>query len=333
MSPVRHSGMPLPTASSGRATSSAPDRSSRPRRRRRRPLPGLIVAFMIVAAVVPWAASTASAAIDPQNCTGYPTKRIFLESQAWWYRTPGQNGTDHGRIHIGTCFPHAQKIAGIVRFDVRVIMHNNPGTLTHVNIGIVGDSYGIRSVALTPSWKCSQATCTRWFTTYVDTRKAPRDGRQEFRFRAQVKEPDGKEMIASTGWLAYLRNGKTIEHYRDAWSAEARGWYTGTGYANASIGAVPMTSISGTWSPQVRMTAGSGGIRVTAHRALLDADFHAGKPGTSIRSGAGSFNGTIRIDTTRLRNGNHKLVLIADANAPVGSVNRGLLVIPFTVRN
>ena len=25
--------------------------------------------------------------------------------------------------------------------------------------------------------------------------------------------------------------------------------------------------------------------------------------------------------------------LIADANAPVGSVNRGLLVIPFTVRN
>lgn len=327
MSPVRRTGTPSPIET---PTQDAP---SRRRMRRRRPLPGLIVAFLIVAAVVPWAASTASAAIDRQACTGYPTKRIFLESQAWWYRTPGQSGTDHGHIHVGTCFPHAQKIAGIVRFDVRVIMHNNPGTLTHVNIGIVGESFDIRSVALTPSMKCAQTTCTQWFTTYVDTRKAARDGRQEFRFRAQVKEPDGKEMIASTGWLAYLKNGKTIEHYRDAWSSEARGWYTGTGYANASIGAVPMTSVSGTWSPVVRMTAGSGGIRVTAHRAILDADFHAGKAGTSIRSGAGSFWGTIRIDTTRLRNGNHKLVLIADANAPVGSVNRGLLVIPFTVRN
>jgi hypothetical protein len=36
---------------------------------------------------------------------------------------------------------------------------------------------------------------------------------------------------------------------------------------------------------------------------------------------------------TRLSNGKHKLVLIADANASTGSTNRGLLVVPFTVRN
>lgn len=296
-------------------------------------MPGFLVAMMIVAFAIPWAASTASAAIDGKNCTGYPTKRVFLESQAWWYRTPGQTGTDHGHIHIGTCFPHAQKIHGVVRFDVRVIMHNNPGTLTHVNIGIDGEWGGVRSVALTPKWNCAQATCTRWFRTFVDTRKAQRDGRQEFRFRAQVKEPDGKEMIASTGWLAYLQNGKPIQHYRSGWSAEARGWYTNTGYANAKIESMPIAAVHGIWSPKVRMTAGSGGIPVTSYRAVLDPDFHAGKPGTTLRSGAGSFHGALRIDTRKLRNGKHKLVLIADANASTGSTNRGILVVPFTVQN
>ena len=129
-----------------------------------------------------------------------------------------------------------------------------------------------------------------------------------------------------------LRNGKTIEHYRDLWSAEARGWYTGTGYANASIGAVPMTAIQRDMVARSQMGPGSGGIRVTAHRALLDADFHAGK-GARASGRERALQRRDQIDTTRLRNGNHKLVLIADANAPVGSVNRGLLVIPFTVRN
>jgi hypothetical protein len=293
-----------------------------------------MVAAMIVAVVTPWAAlATDAATIDRQACTGYPQKRVFLESQAWWYRTPGKTGTDHGHVHIGTCFPHAQKVTGVVRFDVRVILHRNPGRLTHINIGIVGEWGGIRSVALTPSWRCAETTCTRWFRTYVDTRKALRDGRQEFRFRAQVKEPDNKEMIASTGWLAYVKNGKPIQHYRASWSAEARGWYTNTGYANAKIEFLPMNSVRGVWWPKVRMTAGSGGIPVTSYRAILDPDFHAGKAGTTIRSGTGSFRGSLRIDTTRLRNGKHKLVLIADAKASTGSTNRGLLVVPFSVSN
>lgn len=315
-------------------TPSHPSPRFRRPRQLRRPLPALLLSLVIVAILVPWAASTASAAIDPLACSGYPEKRAFLESQAWWNRTPGKTGTEHGHVHIGTCFPHAQKISGTVRFDVRIILHDNPGTLTHINIGIAGEWGSIRSVALTPKWRCGvDKTCTRWFTVYVDTRKAERDGRHEFRMRAQVKEPDGKESIASTGWLAWLNNGKPIEHYRDSWSAEARGWYTGVGYANAKIENMPMKAVRGWWNPTVRMTAGSGGIPVTSYRVVLDPDFHAGKQGITLRSGTGSFKGVIGIDTRKLRNGKHKLVLMANANASVGSTNRGILVVPFTVAN
>jgi hypothetical protein len=297
-------------------------------------LPGVLLSALILAIMIPWAASTASAAQDPLACTGYAQKRVFLESQAWWLQTPGKTGTDNGHVHIGTCFPHAQKVTGVVGFDVRIILHDNPGRLTHINIGVAGEWGSIRSVALTPDWRCSPTgTCTKWFRVYVDTRKVPRDGRQEFRFRAQVKQPDGKEMIASTGWLAWVQNGKAISHYRDAWSAEARGWYTGVGYANAKIESLPMSPVSGMWYPKVRMTAGSGGIPVTSYRAVLDPDFHAGKNGTTIRSGLGSFKGTLGIDTTKLSNGKHKLVLLASANALVGSTNKGVLVVPFTVSN
>jgi hypothetical protein len=328
MSYVRTAGFHLSDASSRRGSA-----SPRPSRLRGL-LPRVMVAAMIAAVVAPWAAVTASAAtIDPLACTGYPQKRVFLESQSWWFRTPGKTGTDRGHVHIGTCFPHAQKVSGVVRFDVRVILHHNPGTLTHINIGIAGEWGSVRSVALTPDWRCAETTCTRWFTTYVDTRKALRDGRQEFRFRAQVKGPDSKEMVASTGWLAYVQNGRPIQHYRSSWSAEARGWYTNTGYANAKIESLPMAAIHGLWRPAVRMTAGSGGIPVTSYRAVLDPDFHAGKAGVTIRSGAGSFKGTLKIDTTRMSNGKHRLVLIADANASTGSTNRGLLVVPFVVRN
>jgi hypothetical protein len=293
----------------------------------------IIMAALIVAALVPWAAADVSAAtIDPLNCTGYVEKRVFLESQAWWFRTPGKTGTTQGHVHVGTCFPHRQKVTGVIRFDVRVILHDNPGVLTHVNIGAAGEWGSIRSVALSPNWRCA-TTCTRWFRVSVDTRKIPRDGRQEFRFRAQVKEPDGKEMIASTGWLAYVANGRTIQHYRSSWSAEARGWYTDAGYANAKIDDLPMSAVSGVWRPSVRMTAGSGGVPVTSYRVILDPDFHAGKRGTTIRSGSGSFRGSVTIDTTKLSNGKHKLVLIADAATSVGSTNRGVMVVPFIVRN
>ena len=311
-----------------------PLRSSLAPRFRRRPLPRVLLSALILTIVLPWAAAIATAATgDRLACTGYPQRRVFLESQAWWNRTPGKTGTEHGHVHVGTCFPHAQKVTGVVRFDVRVIMHDNPGTLTHLNIGNNGEWGGIRLVAKSPNWTCATGTCTRWFTTYLDTRKVPRDGRQEVRFRAQVKEPNGKEMVASTGWLAWVDNGRSIEHYRDSWSAEARGWYTDVGYANAKIANQPMRPIGGIWRPTVRMSAGAGGIPVTSYRAVLDPNFHAGKQGTTITSGTGSFKGTLAIDTRKLANGKHTLVLMANANAPTGSTNRGILVVPFIVRN
>ena len=143
MSPVRHSGMPLPNAPSRRAKSSSANASTLGRRPR------------------PPAPPARPDRRVPDRRGRGPLGRIHRLSSdrsPELHRVPDEadlprvpvlvvsdtrhgRHQDHGHIHVGTCFPHAQKIAGVVRFDVRVIMHNNPGTLTHVNIGIVGESF------------------------------------------------------------------------------------------------------------------------------------------------------------------------------------------------
>ena len=273
--------------------------------------------------------------VDPLNCTGYPEPRIFLESQAWWRTTPGKSGTDHGHIHVGTCFPYAQKLSGKVDFDIRVILHDNPGTVKVVRVQLAGDFGQIAAVQFPVSAKCPvPGTCTFWYHVTVDTTKSPYDGRQEFRFHASVAEPDGTTMLPSTGWQAYLVNGKPVNDYRSYDMTEARGWYTNVGYTVPRMDSnLPMKPVSGVWSFKVSLKPGSGGIPVTHHIVLLDANFHANIPGTVLKEGSGAWIGTITLDTRTLANGPHKLILRTDADASAGSTNSGVLVVPFMVQN
>jgi hypothetical protein len=181
---------------------------------------------------------------------------------------------------------------------------------------------------------CS-GTCTFWFHASIDTTKATSDGRKELRIHAHVKEPDGKEMLVTNGWQLYLANGdRPVSDYRSADVTTARGWYTDVGYTNATLKSdLPLAPVSGVWSFKVSLQPGSGGIPVTHHVVLLDANFHAGIPGTVLKEGASAWSGTITLDTRTLVNGPHKLILRADANASAGSTNSGVLVIPFTVQN
>lgn len=278
-------------------------------------------------------ATQPSGGVDRVNCTGYPQPRVFLESQAWWLTTPGRNGTDNGHIHIGTCFPYAQNILGPIVFDIQVILHDNPGEVHVVLVDVMTDGGVTNLVNLPVSYTCD-GTCEFWVHVTADTTRLPYDGRQEFRFRAKVDEPDGKEMFPTTGWQAYVRNGRTNNDYRSSDLTIARGWYTGAGYANAQLNTtLPTSPVSGIWTFNVKLAPGSGGIPVTYHHVLLDANFHAGIPGTVLREGTGEFSGNISLDTRTLSNGPHKLLLKADADESSGSTNSGVLVIRFNVQN
>jgi hypothetical protein len=269
---------------------------------------------------------------DPVNCTGYPEPRMFLESQSWWTQTPGRQGNNFGHIHVGTCFPYKQRVSGIVNFDLRVIIHDNPGTAYLLRVMTEDSVLYQKSISL----KCPvPGSCTFWFPISADTAKASHDGRNELRMSVKLKEPDGKVMFNSSGWQVYLENGKALRDYRSSDMTEARGWYTDVEYTNARLDSdIPRSSVSGLWTFKVSLKPGSGGLPVTYHRVILDPNFHEGIPGTTVKQGTGPYSGTITIDTRKLANGKHKLVLKSDAaDSASGSTNSGLLVVPFSVRN
>jgi hypothetical protein len=325
---------PIGTAIPSKATPAPTNTSASPTQAP--PTPTLIRTSAPTATPVSPSATPTGSGSGPNRltCSGYPQTRVFLESQAWWLRTPGQDGTDHGHIHIGTCFPYAQRISGKVEFDIRLILHDNPGKVHVVLVDVQTDNGTTNLVNLPISFTCSDETCEMWVHVTADTTKVPHDGRQEFRFRAKVSEPDGTTMFPTTGWQAYLANGKSVNDYRSSDLTIARGWYTDAEYTNAALKSdLPLTPVSGVWSFKVSLKPGSGGIPVTYHHVLLDANFHGGIPGTVLKKGTGPFEGTITLDTRTLVNGPHKLLLKADADAAPGSTNSGVLVVPFVVQN
>lgn len=270
---------------------------------------------------------------DPVACTGYPEHRVFLESQGWWVQTPGQSGTDFGHVHVGMCFPQAQRVSGTVTLDVRLTMHHNAGTLARLYGGIETDTGGHDLWNVPVGLTCPHDTCVRWVQLQVDTPRVPVDGRVEWRFRPQVKTTDGLNFTPSTGWQTYLANGggRPSVDYRSRDEAIARGWYDGAGYANASIMSVPLAPLAGTWSSNVILDRGSDGIPITSHGIYIDPDFHHGDEGIVVREGSGPYRGTVTINAASLSPGAHRLVLRADARDPRGSTNSGLLVIVFYV--
>ena len=282
---------------------------------------------------------------DPVSCAGYREARVFLESQSWWRRTPGSNGTDFGHIHSGTCFPFLQAISGTVRFDVRSMIHDNPGsTLNAIRIQAFKTGRGTETLASVDlDAPCESGECTFWTRVIADTSALEYDGLTEFRVQSWSMDADGSRNLATNGFLAYVENGKTTLDTMpgDPFGTTGRGWYstpdgTELGYENARlVTPVPMAPVSGTWSPVVETLTGSGGQPITRSIVALDPDFHAHPEdfGTIVVDEAGPIERPLVIDTTALANGAHRLVIIASAEEPVGSTLSGVLAIPFTVRN
>jgi hypothetical protein len=66
------------------------------------------------------------------SCAGYPEHRVWAVSHSWWR----QNGDPWpGRhIHFGGCFPVHQIIGRTLHLDLRLDLHNAPGTVTLLRI-------------------------------------------------------------------------------------------------------------------------------------------------------------------------------------------------------
>lgn len=267
--------------------------------------------------------------MPPPDCSGYRERRVFLEVQAWWNGPNTPNGRAH--LHAGTCFPLGQHVHGRLRFDVRVIMHNNPGRLFSLSTGVFGgeDRY------LKLDKRC-RSTCTWWFTTYVNT-KTTLDGWHEFRFKPRVRFHNGARMLTSTGWPAYIDNGVRVgdENRSTLGAVVGRGWYEHHGYQNPQFESARSAlhpSVSGLWRPPVKLDRGAGGYRPTRVAAYVDADFHNDDPGMVVLTRKGPFRGRLAIDTTDLANGWHRLTLRVTAWHN-GRQNSGIQAIYFNVQN
>ena len=280
---------------------------------------------------------------DPLTCAGYPEPRVFLEAQGWWKGNGvtshvGANAPVGAHVHVGTCFPWGQPVSGVVEFDVRIMLHDNPGELYRLRPQVWYEGGDSVQNEVFYGQTFAEPDVTLWQHVAIDTTQIPYDGFQEMRFFTEVRHTDGADQYASTGWHLLLTNGRPVNHYKpDSQAAqftEGRGWYEGdANYTNARWEDVALTQpVSGIWSPDLQMTAGSGGASVTFHGLYIDPNFHAGSQGIVIKAGLGSWDGPIAIDTRTLSNGLHKLVLRADASVADGT-NSGLIVVPFIVQN
>ncbi|HMQ33094.1 MAG TPA: hypothetical protein PKD53_20350 [Chloroflexaceae bacterium] len=303
----------------------------------------------------------------PMGCS---SREVWLDAQDWWASTPGRvgrdgdAGDDFGHLHTGLCFPITAELRGVVPLRVRSVLHHNPGRFREIEVQLY-QSDEANIVAAERHFErrlstCTQSggqlsdggmTCTWWDTIAVDTRKARYDGEVQFRVRAFVSEPDGKDMRTSTSLHATLRNGGRRWFdglYQDLSDLEGRGWYTGLNYAAARLKNGPRLreAVSGVWRVPVALVRGAEGGTVTGWYAGVDTDFHRGNPGLPLcpagvkqpngipQCGSAPFSGNLTIDTRQLSNGWHRLLLKTDQYDPqTGSTHSGVLATYFLVNN
>lgn len=272
-------------------------------------------------------------AADPLACEGYPEKRVYLESQAWWSAT--ERDADAQHIHVGLCYPWAgfgETVSGTLRLNARIQLHHNLGRSERVRIQDWTNQVYSTPVAIGP---CEQCEVT--VPIDLDTRKIA-NGLRELRFSVDVVEQDGSRFYNSTGWMIRVQNpdstGLDQGTRTTANRTESKGWHKlGAAYINALLlSPIPSGPVSGVWP--IRWQTNSDRVG-DSYAAYVDPSFHAIPPSTGLVIGQGStggFNGTMNLDTRLLSNGWHRLVLRADSLKNAGRTS-GLQVVGFEVRN
>lgn len=251
--------------------------------------------------------------IAPDWVAACPADTVPFEAQAWWMN-------DFGHVHLDFCAPRGQRISGRYAVKVRMTLFNNPGKLTMLQAQI-DDSSFVQTDKLGGLSCPINQTCSWDDEVAIDTSDFPNDGWHHLRIRAVVKEPDGKELIATNFIPVYLNNGKPVADFRDATLGgttdylAGRGWYTDVNYTWSAIFNPPTASerVSGMYAVTVRPVVTGNPQRISRFVVKLDGTHTSA--GETVYDGPGTSNKsmTLSIDTTKLANGWHSLLARTEA--------------------
>jgi len=298
--------------------------------------------------------SAASAAGDPITCVGYPEARSFVENQSGWSDLETTSYGDAEHVHAGACYPKlGQVIRGTIQIDVVTKMHNVAGQyLRKVRIQTMSNrgSGPVPEVDFGTMRQCMVKDCTFITPLTINTDNMG-SGKWELRVHSDLRRfaPPSLQPanLATGGWLMCVR---TCTGTRDGQAVpypatEGRGWYKQSdgaiaGYITGRLmEAIPAT-VSGTWRPLVRIVGGSNEGTNPVNNAFcsVDPDFHNADPakreGRVLVRHAGEYrNERLSIDTTKLTNGVHRLMLRAHGTSGYVGQQWGSSVILFTVAN
>ncbi|MDP9416033.1 MAG: hypothetical protein M3Q08_18485 [Pseudomonadota bacterium] len=287
--------------------------------------------------------------------------QIALDSQAWRF----QDEANPMHLHTRVCWPFLKDISAPFDVTVTSIMHDNPGVFRTLLVqayphGLAGDAklcyddtaIGCKKFERTYA-RCTETggtfnaqarTCSWQDTFRIDPLQIEKSGWTQFRFRGFVRQPDGVDERTSTGLnnkVISSRPLSTALYSQDGTQnyTEGRGWYTKAQYAQAILFNPPTQPVSGIWNAKIRIEKGASigpeptSAPLTNYYIALDTDFHNGNPGILVKQGAGEFAGTLPIDTTKLTNGWHRLMLQGKNKGFDGVANAGAMAYWFYVRN
>lgn len=257
---------------------------------------------------------------------------VPFETQAWWIN-------DFGHVHLGFCAPYQLRLSTPYTLKARLILHNNPGTLTRLQAQIDSASLSQGGQQVTLDVNCPPtATCAWDSQARIDPARFPYAGWHHLRLRAKVLEPDGNELIASTFIPMELLNGKPVQNVDDLLFngrldyVAGRGWYTNAGYVYGLIFDPPTAGerVRGIYRVQVRSGAQDNPQPISRFIVKLDATHTS--PGQTLYEVAGPQETPheLAIDTTKLANGWHSLLVRAEAANQPGSTCRGCSGLPQT---
>lgn len=255
---------------------------------------------------------------------------------SWVSNRFGLPSSSFGHAHVGACVPERDTISTYTNMEARLLMFHNPGETLHTSMVYKGLSQEDTVAQYAQGFDCAGAEmCETTVPFFIDPALFDNSGLQEVRFRYFVDTPDGNRMTASLNFQVYIQNGKSVGNVTRMPYVRGKGWYTVSEYCEGSFLSVPVpNTVSGIWTPQVKVVNHDASLVVSRYAVLLDPDFHNNDDGTIVTRGSGQLQPTtLVINTLALSNGFHRLVVKADCDDPRNAINTGLAVVGFNVSN
>jgi hypothetical protein len=305
------------------------------------------------------------APLDEPKTGLYAEPRIFMESQGWWIKEPGDPDPsgNAGHVHYATCYPldvnGGPTVSGKVRFWIRLMMFDNPGTLNVVHAEICYSDAQVTcdppsgiGADLNPNMTCvGPDPCTLWVQKTVDTSLYGYDGIAFLRIEARSNQPfdppNSVIMKTSQNWPILISNGNPLPPGQpDPATQQGKGWYRAQpqgipgeyNFASLQTG-FPFPVTTGSVNFTIKCF---GGAPISDCLVTVDPDFHMGDEGHVLQRFADSNSHPITI--TNLGDfgvGPHFLVIRSESRklfdsqtcpSPFCPATRaGLIKVPFVV--